>query len=93
MPIARNYRLKPLKEFAATVGAKITIEYARELSLAWYVLTDKRGDTIAREYDICDMLDAMAAYYGGHPDYGDARAQYDYMTAHLNPPIGQKPQL
>ncbi len=79
MPIARNPRLKLLKEFALEVGAKIKVEYPRigEIVL---VLVDKDGEPVAREHDTFDMLDTIQAYYGGHPRYAEARQQFDYMA-------------
>jgi hypothetical protein len=71
--------VKPLKEFAAAVGAKITVEY-EGIGEAVYVLIDKNGEPVVREHDTFDMLDSIQAYYGGHPNYAEARAQFDYMT-------------
>jgi hypothetical protein len=80
MPIARNPRIKPLKELALAVGAKITVEYTADPRQAEYVLSDKDGEPVVREYDIYDMLDSIRAYYGGHPNYAEARVQFNYMT-------------
>jgi hypothetical protein len=79
MPIARNPRLKPLKELAIAVGAKIKIDYIG-IGDGQYVLYDSRREILAREYDAFDMLDAIEAYYGSHENYITARAQYNYMT-------------
>jgi hypothetical protein len=79
MPVARNPRLKPLKELAAAVGAKIKVEYTG-IGEGEYVLIDKDGEPVVREADTFDMLDAIQAYYGGHENYAAARAQFDYMV-------------
>lgn len=83
MPIARNPRLKPLKELAAAVGAKIKVEYDGP-GTAEYVLFDKDGEQLVREYDCFDMLDSIQVYYGGHSNYAAARAQFNYMTGEDN---------
>ena len=80
MPIARNPRLKPLQEFARAVGAKIKVEYSDVIG-GEYVLIDKDNEPIAREYDTYDMLDNLQAYYGSHPAYQDALAQFKYMVS------------
>lgn len=80
MPIARNPRLKPLKEFAASLGARIKVEYDGSVNQAEYVLIDSKGEPVVREYDLYDMLDSIKAYYGGHPNYAEARAQFNYTT-------------
>ena len=80
MPIVRNPRVKPIKEFAATLGAKIKVEYP-EVGIAMYVLYDGKGERLVSEYDTFDMLDSMQAYFGSHPDYDKARAQFNYMTS------------
>jgi MoaA/NifB/PqqE/SkfB family radical SAM enzyme len=79
MPIARNPRLKALKELATAVGARIKVEYTG-VGQGEYVLLDKDGEPLVREYDTFDMLDSIRAYYGGHPNYAEARAQFNYMT-------------
>jgi hypothetical protein len=75
--IARNPRLKPLKDLAAAVGAKIKVEYTG-IGDGEYVLIDKDGEPVVREYDTFDMLDSIQIYYGGHPKYAEARAQFNY---------------
>jgi hypothetical protein len=80
MPITRNPRVQPMKEFAASLGAKIKVEYP-EVGLATYVLYDGKGERLVSEYDTFDMLDSIEAYFGGHPDYVEARAQFEYMTS------------
>lgn len=81
MPITRNPRIKPLKDFASALGAKIEVEYTDTIGQGEYVLFDKDGNQLVREYDTYDMLDSLEAYYGGHPAYDDAREQFDYMTS------------
>lgn len=83
MAIARNPRLKPLKDLALAVGAKIKVEYSG-VGEGEYVLLDKNGDPVVREYDTFDMLDSIKAYYGGHDNYSEARAQFNYMTREDN---------
>jgi hypothetical protein len=83
MAIARNPRLKPLKELAVAVGAKIKVEYTG-LGQAEYVLLDKNGEPLVREFDTFDMLDSIQVYYGGHPNYADARVQFNYITGEDN---------
>ena len=80
MPIARNPRLRLLKEFAAALGAKIKVEYTEPLGQGEYVLLDKNGEPLVREYDLYDMLDSIKVYYGSHPNYAEARAQFNYMV-------------
>lgn len=79
MPIVRNPRVKPMKEFAAQLGAKIKVEYP-EVGVAMYVLYDSKGERLVSEYDTFDMLDSIQAYLGGHPNYAEARAQFNYMA-------------
>lgn len=79
MAIARNPRLKPLKDLAAAVGAKIKVEYTG-LGQGEYVLIDNKGEPVVREYDTFDMVDSIKAYYGGHKDFKEALAQFNYMT-------------
>lgn len=79
MPVARNPRLKPLKELAAAVGAQIKVEYTG-LGEGQYVLLDKGERVGGAEYDTFDMLDTIQAYYGGHPNYKEARIQFNYVT-------------
>lgn len=79
MPIVRNPRIKHLKDLATAVGAKIRVEYTG-VGQGEYVLIDKHGEIVCREYDTFDMLDAIQAYYGSHPNYTDARIQFNYMT-------------
>lgn len=82
MTTARNTILKPLKELADAVDAKIKVEHSDGQSE--YVLIDKHGEHVVREYDVFDMLDSIAAYYGSHPNYTEARAQFNYMTGEDN---------
>ena len=79
MPIVRNPRVKHIKEFAAQLGGKIKVEYP-EAGVAMYVLFDAEGERLVSEYDTFDMLDSIQAYFGGHPKYAEARAQFNYMT-------------
>ena len=79
MSVVRNPRVNPLKELAAAVGAKIKVEYG-EVGEAEYVLIDKNGEPVCHEYDTFDMLDAIRDYYGGHENYPEARAQFNYAT-------------
>ena len=78
-PITRNRVLKPLKNFATAVGAKIRIQYTN-LGEGQYELLDKDGERLVLEYDAYDMLDSISAYYGSHPRYEEALAQFNYMT-------------
>ncbi len=80
MPVARNPRLKPLKELAAAVDAKIKVEYTG-LGEGQYILLDKNNEQVGgAEYDAFDMLDTIEAYYGSHPSYKEARIQFNYVT-------------
>ncbi len=77
--IARNSRLNPLKELAKAVGAKIKVEYFG-VGQAEYVLLDKDGEPLVREFDCFDMLDSLKVYYGSHSAFADALAQFNYAT-------------
>lgn len=79
MPIVRNLRIKPIKEFAVALGAKIKVEYP-EVGVAMFVLYDGKGERLVSEYDTFDMLDSIQAYFGGHPDYAKERAQFNYTA-------------
>jgi hypothetical protein len=78
--IKRNPRVGPLKELAKALGAKIKVEYT-DVGEGEYVLLDKDGEPLCRETDTFDMLDSIQVYYGSHPNYADARAQFNYMTS------------
>lgn len=78
MPIARNPRLKPLRELAEALGAKIKVEYGNTPDMLLVLM--KNGEPLVSEYDTYDMLDSIQVYLGGHPNYQEARAQFNYAT-------------
>ncbi len=79
MPIVRNSRVRPLKEFATRVGAKIKVEYTT-VGEADYVLFDRAGERLTSASDTYDMLDALAAYFGGHEEYKSALEDFHEAT-------------
>ncbi len=68
---------KALKEFAKALGAKIKREHQDDDGTPSYVLYDAKGEALVTEYDTNDMLDSLAAHYGGHKDYTEAKTEYE----------------
>lgn len=70
-------RVTKLQEFAATVGLKLKREVQEDGSID--LVLYQNGEPLCTEPDCIDMEYSIQVYAGSHPDYADAKAQYEYM--------------
>lgn len=71
---------RALKAFAQTVG--LTLKQERQTDgFIHYVLYDARKEYLCIEFDTADTVESIGVYAGGHPEYVNALAAFQYEVA------------
>jgi hypothetical protein len=68
-----------LKEFAKAVDCTLRAEKQADGSTD-LVLYDTNKEPLVTEFDSHDMVDSIAAYKGGHPNFAQAMEEYNLQT-------------